>query len=239
MNARASIFLKITAVFVFAAAAWAINRSGLFQHTLDWIETLGVWAPCVFVTVYALSCIFFVPAFIFTVASGILFGLVKGACLSLAGGAIGAALAFLIGRYIAREPVRRLFAKNREFHALEGAVSARGWKIIVLARLSPIFPFLIGNYAFGLTRLSVWEYALASAAGTIPSAFAFAYAGTLLGSLTFLEAPGRERTPAEWALLAGGFISTVVLSLYLRRVAESALKDGVPLDEPGQNRGEI
>lgn len=231
--------LKVTAAAALAAAAWHLNRSGFFQASLDWIKTLGFWAPWVFALAQALSCVMFVPAFIFTMASGILFGTVQGALLSTAGGCLGAVTAFWIGRTIAREPVRRLFAKNREFQILESAVSARGWKIIILARFSPIFPFLIGNYAFGLTRLSPWEYAAASAAGNLPSAFAFAYAGTLIGNLASIEEHGRGRTPGEWALLAGGFISTVVLSLYLRRVAESALKEGEREDDPARNREEI
>lgn len=236
MSPRTQNFLKVLALIAVAALIWSVNRSGIFQKTLDWIQTLGVWAAPVFVFLYALSCVCFVPGFIFAVAAGILFGVVKGALLSLAGGGLGAASAFLIGRHLARAPVQRFLEKNREFNAIESAVCVRGWKIIVLARLSPIFPFLIGNYAFGLTRLSVWEYFFASVAGSIPSAFVAAYAGTLLGNLSFLESPGRGRSPADWALLAGGLAATVILSLYLRRVAETALRDFRPADNPGKDR---
>ncbi len=236
MSPRIKNILRVLAGIAVIAAIWGINRSGIFQRTLDWINTLGVWAAPVFVVLYALSCVCLVPGFIFAVASGILFGVVKGGALSLLGGGLGAAAAFLIGRYAARAPVQKFFAHNREFNAIESAVSVRGWKIIVLARLSPIFPFWIGNYAFGLTQLSVWEYFFASVAGSIPAAFAAAYAGTLLGDLAFLESPGRGRTSADWALLAGGLVATIVLSLYLRRVAETALQNFRPADNPGKDR---
>ena len=228
MNTRTQNFLKIFSVLALLAAAYAINRAGLFQKTLDWIETLGGWAAPVFVSVYALTCVFFVPAFVFSVAGGILFGVVKGAALSLLGGGIGAVTAFLIGRTIAHKPAQEFFAGNKEFKALEAEVSARGWKIIVLARLSPVFPFLIGNYAFGLTRLSAHEYFFASVIGSIPSALVYAYAGTVMGNLASLDLAKHQRSPAEWALLIVGLAATVGLSLYLRRIAQNALKKQSP-----------
>jgi len=219
-------FKILSAVLLIGAAVY-LNRSGLFQKTLDWIEGLGAGAPWVFLLVYVLTCIFFVPSFIFTFASGILFGLGRGIFLSVLGAGLGSTAAFLIGRFFAREWVSRAFANNREFLALSEASRLRGWRIVLLARLSPIFPFLVGNYAFGLTSIRARDYFFASVLGTLPSSAVYVYAGTVTGSLASLGGE-RSRTPAEWALLAAGLAATVVLSLYLRKVARQALAGQLP-----------
>ncbi|HTL48959.1 MAG TPA: TVP38/TMEM64 family protein [Verrucomicrobiae bacterium] len=221
-------FFKAFTAAVILGCAYYFNKAGLFQRTLEWIQGLGPWAPAVFLGVYILTCIFFAPSFVFTFASGILFGLWKGTLLSVLGAGLGSTAAFLIGRTMARDVVAKAFAANREFQALQEAVKEKGWKIILLARLSPIFPFLVGNYAFGLTRIPPAQYFFATMVGTLPSSTVYVYLGTITGNLALVNASGRTRTPAEWALLAVGLAATVGLSLYLRGIATKALKKNVP-----------
>ena len=204
-------------------AAFFANEYGLLQSTLDWIETSGKEGPFLFLVIYALSCVLFVPSFVFTFSSGILFGVVGGVLLSAVGNGTGSLGAFLIGRYLARDFVERKVSGVREFQRLSLALKKRGWKVILLARISPVFPFLIGNYAFGTTKIPAAHYFLASVVGTIPSALVYSYLGFVSGDLALLAQDGRQRTPAEWILLAAGLGATVLLAWYLRRIAEKDL----------------
>lgn len=212
---------RILVIAAIGGLAFYINQSGLFRNLLERIESLGVWAPFAFLVLYVLTCVFFVPSFIFTFAAGAVFGLWKGILYSLIGAGLGALSAFLIGRYLARAWAARYFEARPEFRRMDEAVKRKGWKIILLARLSPVFPFLVGNYAFGLTRMPALHYFFASVLGTIPSTAVYVYAGTVAGTLG--AGAGRGRTGAEWALLIGGLLATVVLTWYIRRAAREAL----------------
>ena len=100
----------------------------------------------------------------------------------------------------------------------------KGWKIVVLARLSPVFPFLVGNYFFGLTALPAKNYFAASLLGSIPSTAVYVYLGTLSRDLV-LGGSARSRTPAEWILFFAGLAVTAILTIYLRRVARQVLEN--------------
>ncbi len=214
-------FLKILVLLAVGAIAFLFNRFGLLQKTLDWIHGFGVLGPCVFILVFAMACVFFVPSIIFTFSGGALFGMGIGVPASLAGITLGSTCAFLIGRYLVRGLVEKFFMENKEFQRLSRALQKKGWKIIILARFSPVFPFWLGNYAFGATRIDAWHYALATAIGSLPSTLLFTYLGFLMHDLSSFQASGRARTPQEWALLGFGLLATVFLAWYLRRVAES------------------
>ncbi len=205
--------------------AYLANRYGILQKTLVWMKGMGPFAPLLFVAVYALTCVFFVPSFFFTFGAGSLFGIALGIPLALLGTGLGSAAALIIGRYGARNFVAKRFENNSKFKALETALGKKGWQIVVLARLSPVFPFSVGNYAFGLTPISVRAYFFASMLGTIPSAAVYVYLGKITGSLA---GPGRTHSPAEWGLLILGLIATVALTLVIQRTAKKALAERVP-----------
>lgn len=219
------LFLRLLILAAVCILVWQVHRTGFLQQSLDWIDSLGALGPAVFVAVYALTCVFFVPSLVFTFSGGVLFGFWKGALLSLAGTGLGSLAAFLIGRYLARHFMAQRFAKNREFSKLAQMIRKKGWKIVALARLSPIFPFSIGNYAFAITEISASHYVGASLLGTIPSTALYTYLGTLLGDVALLGSPGRVRTWPEWVFLAAGFAATILLSYYLRRFAQKALAE--------------
>lgn len=222
---RATGLLALIAV---AGGAWALNAEGRVQAALDAVQGLGAWGAVLFTGLYTLGVVLFVPSIVLTLAAGALFGFALGLPLTLLGAAAGAVTAFGIGRTLARERVERALAGNETFHALNRAVAERGWRIVLLARLTPVFPFAIGNYGFGLSALSARAYGLASLLGTIPSNAVYVYAGSLSGSLAAATAAERSRTPGEWALLAGGLLVTVALTVYLRRLAARELARSVP-----------
>ncbi|HXV27476.1 MAG TPA: TVP38/TMEM64 family protein [bacterium] len=215
--------LRILVGLLILAAAYYLNRYGLLRKSLEEIDALGHWAPFLFIFLYVLTCLFFVPSIVFTFAGGMFFGLSRGFLLSLTGAGIGAVSAFLIGRYLARDWILKRFGKSQKFLKLNQMVRHKGWKIVVLARLSPIFPFFIGNYLFGLTSLSAKNYLAASVIGTVPSTAVYVYLGTLSRDLSLIGSGGRSRTPAEWGLFLVGMMATILLTLYFRRLARKAL----------------
>ena len=165
-----------------------------------------------------------VPSVAPNFAAGALFGVLQGLPLTLLGAGLGAVSAFGLGRTFARASVERRFGSDPRFEVLSRLAQERGWKIVALARLTPIFPFSIGNYAFGLTSIRARDYLFASMLGTIPSNAVYVYLGAAAGEVAAGGASGSERTPAEWALLGAGLVATVVLMFFLRRLANEALE---------------
>ena len=134
---------------------------------------------------YALATVLFLPAWIFTVGAGLTFGLVWGTVVAICGATIGATLAFLISRYAARRAVSQRFAANKKFAAIDQAIGKQGWKMVALLRLSPLIPFNLSNYLYGLSAIELLPYILASFFGMLP--------GTLLYSLSRNHRQGRNR----------------------------------------------
>ncbi len=190
---------------------------------LDRIRGLGPLAPVLFIIIYILGAILFVPGSILTIGGGVLFGLLWGSIYVSIGATIGAAAAFLIGRYLARGWVRSQLEGNRKFAAIDEAVGREGWKIVALTRLSPVFPFNLLNYAFGLTAVSFRDYAIATWAGILPGTILYVYLGSLGGTLAHSGESGR--TPAQWALDIVGLIATIAVAVYAGRLASRALRE--------------
>jgi uncharacterized membrane protein YdjX (TVP38/TMEM64 family) len=126
--------------------------SSTLRELLQWISGLGASAPLVFMPLYVVACVLFVPGSILTLSAGFLFGVVRGSVYVSIAATLGATLAFLIGRYFARQWVAARLANYPKFNAVDEAVAREGWKIVALTRLSPVFPFNLLNYSFGLTR---------------------------------------------------------------------------------------
>src|SRR5260370_3414435 len=198
--------------------------SAPLRGLLQWISRLGPTAPLVFIPVYVIACVLFVPGSILTLSAGFLFGVVRGSMYVSAAATLGATLAFLIGRYCAREWVAARLANYPKFEAVDEAVAREGWKIVPLTRLSPVFPFNLLNYAFGLTNVGVRDYVLASWAGTLPGTILYVYLGSLAGDLTRVATGGAQRSATEWALYAIGLLATIAVTVYVTRVSNRALK---------------
>ena len=174
-----------------------------------WIDSLGIVGPAVYVGVYIAATVLFVPGLILTVASGAIFGLGTGFLVVNVGATIGAGLAFLIARYVAREKMAEIAAANRKFDAIDSAIAEGGWKIVAMLRLSPAVPFNLQNYLFGLTPVSFRAYFLTSWIAMMPGTFLYVYIGHITG--TAFGGP-REKTTAEWAALVIVLVATVAQS---------------------------
>ncbi|PHQ33900.1 VTT domain-containing protein [Rhodopirellula bahusiensis] len=194
----------------------------------EWIGGLGWWGPIVLVLLYIVATILFVPGTILTLAAGAIFGLAVGTIVVSIGSTVGAALAFLISRYVAREKVAKLAEDNRRFAAIDRAIEEGGWKIVGLLRLSPALPFNLQNYLYGLTPIRFWPYVFTSWLAMLPATFLYVYLGHITGAAVSAD---RERTPAEWAMLAVGLLATIAVTIYVTRLASRKLNEQVDQDQ--------
>ena len=148
----------------------------------DWIDGFGAAAPIVFIAVYAVATVAFLPGTPLSLLAGLVFGPVLGALWAVIGATIGATLAFLVGRYAARSLVEGWTANNERVRKLDEGVERQGWRMLLITRLVPVFPFNLQNYAYGLTKIGLGTYVLLTAVCIVPGAAVFTFAGGSLAS---------------------------------------------------------
>ena len=224
---KLKVIMVIVAIMILLAAAKYFHVQQLLRSSLDWVASLGPWGPLIFIAIYILACVLFLPGSILTLGGGVLFGVIKGSIIVSISATLGATCAFLVGRYLARDWVAKKIQANEKFQAIDEAVAREGWKIVGLTRLSPVFPFNLLNYAYGLTRVSLRDYFFASWIGMMPGTILYVYIGSLAGEVAKLGSEGRTRTFAEWALYIVGLIATVAVTIFITRIARTALQKKV------------
>lgn len=192
-------------------------------NALNWVDQLGPTGPAIFILLYVAACVFFIPGSALTLGAGAIFGVVRGSIIVSVGSTMGATAAFLIGRYFARDWIARKIRKNEKFAAIDQAVGREGWKIVGLTRLSPAFPFSLLNYAYGLTKVSLRDYVLASWIGMMPGTIMYVY----LGSLARLGVEARQATTAQTALKIVGLLATIAVTVYITKIGRKALKQRI------------
>ena len=217
------LLLIILVVFLLLAGIKYFHVQELLKKVLSWVADLGPWGPFFYILIYILACVFFIPGSILTLGAGVLFGVIKGSIIVSIAATLGATCAFLVGRHIARDWVSKKIQSNPKLQAIDEAVAREGWKIVGLTRLSPVFPFNLLNYTYGLTRVSLRDYFLASWIGMMPATVMYVYIGSLAGEIAKIGGEGRSRTPAEWALYIVGLIATAAVTVYITRIARAAL----------------
>ena len=191
---------------------------------LKWIESLGYIGGIAFIATYILSTVVFIPATILTLGAGVVFGVVWGSLYVFVGATLGAIAAFLIGRYLARDWIGKKIEGNQKFVAIDQAVAHSGFKIVLLTRLSPLFPFNLLNYAFGITGVSFKEYALASI-GMLPATVMYVYIGSLAGDVARIGSEDQSTDAIKWGIRIIGFIATVAVTVYATRLAQKAIAE--------------
>lgn len=206
--------------FLFNPQAW-------LRNALEWIEGLGSVGALAFIALYIIATVAFLPGSILTLGAGVVFGVVMGSLYVFIGATIGATAAFLVGRYLARNWVAKKIADNKNFGAIDRAVGKEGFKIVLLTRLSPIFPFNLLNYAYGVTGVSLKDFVLASI-GMIPGTIMYVYIGSLAGSIATIGTQSQPGNPnVQWAIRIIGFIATVAVTIYVTKLARKALETEV------------
>jgi uncharacterized membrane protein YdjX (TVP38/TMEM64 family) len=205
--------------------------SPFLPQFVAWVHTLGAWAPFAFLGAYLVVCVLMLPAFLLIMAAGAVFGMVKGTALALVGATLGGTVAFLIGRYIAREQVAKRVAKNPTLATIDRVIGEDGLRLVFLLRLSPAVPFVLTNYALGVTRVRLRDFMLGTV-GLTPIMLAYAGYGSASGAGP--RADGSS--PVSAGVLALGFVATVILVVFLTRIAQKAIAEAeaakLKLDAP-------
>jgi uncharacterized membrane protein YdjX (TVP38/TMEM64 family) len=228
------------AFFLTTTPAWAIGEGfspqNLLRDALEHIQGLGAVGAIAFIALYIVAAVAFLPGSVLTLGAGVVFGVVQGSIYVFIGATLGATLAFLVGRYIARGWISRKIEGNPKFKAIDEAVGREGFKIVLLTRLSPVFPFNLLNYALGVTQVSLRDYFF-GCIGMIPGTVMYVYIGSLARDLTAIGSASQPSNPGvQWAIRIIGFIATVAVTLYVTKVARKALAESVtPGAIPEQN----
>ena len=195
-----------------------------FAHFESYVRSLGAIGPVVVVLVYIVCTVLFVPGSAITIGSGTLFGLSTGFVVVVLGANLGALCSFLLARGLLRDKVARWAAGNAKFRSLDQAIGKQGFKMVLLTRLSPVFPFVLLNYLLGMTAVRTASYIMANLLGMLPATFLFVYIG----------AAARDALGAQVDASAGfyqqilkyvGLLATVGVVVVVTRVARKALRE--------------
>jgi pyruvate/2-oxoglutarate dehydrogenase complex dihydrolipoamide dehydrogenase (E3) component/uncharacterized membrane protein YdjX (TVP38/TMEM64 family) len=222
--------MKNSKVILFLALLVAAGVGFLYLPLRQWfvqlegyVRSLGTLGPVVVVLVYVLSTVLLIPASIITLGAGTLFGLKTGLIVVVIGANLGALCSFLLARTFLREKVAQWAQANAKFRFLDDAIGRQGFKMVLLVRLSPIFPFILLNYFLGLTAVRTGAYVLANLLGMLPATFLFVYVG----------AAARDAIAGQVDASAGfyqqilkyvGLLATVAVVVMVTRIARKALR---------------
>ncbi|MBW4654149.1 MAG: TVP38/TMEM64 family protein [Kaiparowitsia implicata GSE-PSE-MK54-09C] len=200
-----------------------------FAETENWLSTLGPAAVPAFIVLYLLATVFGLPNIVLVLVGGAVFGLVKGIAAVSIADTLSAIACFWVGRTLARSRIERWLSKNPSFAQLDKAVGEKGWKILLLTRLSPLVPSNVLNYGFSCTQVNFWQYCFFSWVGMLPVISLYVYLGSL-GSTLFQDGI----TPENIALQGGGAVLAIAAGWYTTNLARKALRPDGSDESPQQ-----
>lgn len=217
--------VALVAAALVAAVVLGRELGGYLPSFAAWVNGLGVWGPVVFIVGYIGATVAFVPGALLTLAAGAIFGIVNGTIYVFIGATVGSSAAFLVSRHLARGAIERRLVNNPRFAAIDRAVGSAGRKIVILLRLSPVFPFNLLNYGLGLTNVRFIDYLVASI-GMLPGTLLYVYYGKLAGDVAALAGGAAvERDAAYYAVLGLGLVATIAVTTIVTRTARRALRE--------------
>lgn len=223
--------LRLTAALLLVTAMgvgfFLLPVRDYMSEFLEQVKEMGTLGPVLLAALYIPACLLFLPGWILTMGAGFAFGVVRGTIAVSVGSTLGAVAAFLVGRTLARDWIEQKVAGNARFRAIDQAVGQQGFKIVLLTRLSPIFPFNLLNYAFGITKVSLRDYVLASWIGMLPGTVMYVYFGSAVKSLSDLVAGKVDGGVGQKVLFALGLLATIAVTVLVTRIARKALQESV------------
>ena len=222
------------ALIALSIAASFLPLAEWIKAISEWVKTLGPFGILVFALFYAAATVLFVPGSLLTIAAGLIFGVFVGTLAAWSGAVLGASLAFLIGRYLARSKIEEQTKGNKKFRAIDEAIGKRGWKIIGLLRLSPLIPFNLSNYFYGITKVGFWPYLFSSAGGMLPGTLLYVYLGA--AGKVELSGGGKEYSPVQYVFFGVGLLATIGVTIWVSRIAKKALKESGATKDDGEQR---
>ncbi len=201
--------LLVAVLAAILAAARVFDLGDRLVELRAWILGLGPLGAVVFVLIYGVATTVALPASVLTVAAGAMFGSAQGVALVSVGSTLGAAGAFALARWLARDAVSRWLADSEKFRQLDALTGRHGAIIVAITRLVPIFPFNLLNYGFGLTRIPFWTYLFWSWLCMLPGTVLY-----VVGADAIARGLAEGRVP--WALVAALAVALGILALLVR-----------------------
>ena len=194
----------------------------------EWAARLPAWAAShgfqgvlLVAAVYIACALLFGPAWLVTLAIGLTYGFVRGLVLVSIVSTLGAAIAFLIGRHLARRRVEELIRRRPTFAAVDRAIGRHGWKIVFLLRLSAVVPYTISNYVYGATAIRFWPYVAASWIGMLPITAVYVSIGA--AGRAALAGPPGQASPWRWVIIGGSILLTLGVAVFIARISRREL----------------
>ena len=236
----------LLAAVILAGIALIVNQLGLFDmlkggslkervERLDGMfQSLGGWAPAVYILIWILSCTLLLPGLPITIAGALVFGAVWGSVYTAVGANIGACAAFLVGRYAARSMVEGWIAKNKSLKKIDEGVRQQGWRMLMITRFVPLFPFSLQNYVYGLTNIPFRTYALVTIPTILPGTIAYNFAAGSAREV-ILSGGQPEALKRTVLYLAVAAVFFVIVSLIAGRAKK---RYGAVADEAGPSQGD-
>src|SRR6266508_1021037 len=223
MKARKAIIIILVVALV-AGAVLSLPVRQWFTEFESYVKSLGAIGPVVVVLAYVICTVLFIPGSAITVGAGSLFGLKTGFIVVVLGANLGALCSFLLARSFLREKVAAWAAANPKFRSLDQAIGRQGFKMVMLTRLSPVFPFVLLNYFLGLTAVRTGAYILANLIGMLPATFLFVYIGAAARD-ALADQPDATAGFYQQVLKYVGLLATVAVVVIVTRIARKALRE--------------
>ena len=216
-----SIFALAAALLVLAGLGLPIRE--MAESIFGWIQGNPNISWLVFLGVYILATVLLLPGSVLTIGGGWIFGFVEGLVVVSLSSTLAASCSFLIGRYLARAWVEGKISQDSRYRSLDRAIGERGFFVVLLTRLSPLFPYNLLNYAWGISSVRLSHYVLASWMGMIPGTLLYVYLGAAASDISqlFSGASG-EAVGQEWLFIVG-LAATAVLVIFIARLATKNL----------------
>lgn len=225
MDGRSVILAMLFGIVFVAVILGILVWSGAHRSVLEllhWLDGMGPVALLLFIVIMALVVVLVLPGVLFTTGAGFVFGVTQGSLAVILGTALGSVLAFLIGRFLLGERATRWLREHDRLAPFNAELGARGWRLVLLTRLMPLFPFKLTNYLFGLSPITLRGFTAGTLIGIVPWSVHNVYLGALAADLSGIGLRP-ERSPVEWALYVAGFVATIVTIVYVSRVARRGL----------------
>jgi uncharacterized membrane protein YdjX (TVP38/TMEM64 family) len=222
--------LTVTGTLTLNLSMGQTSIKNIMTLVLAWIDSLGNWGVLLFIAFYVLATMLLISAAVLTLGAGLLFGVVKGSIIASIASTIGATVSFLLGRYLLRDWVAKEIEKRPKFQAIDRAVAKNGWKIVGLTRLSPLFPFVFLDYAFGVTKVPLKDYVLATWIAMIPSTVMYVYLGYIPRAADSTMEAATHGDLVHLVLKVMTVIATIAITVYITRLAHQSLNEELQLN---------
>ena len=227
------VLLALVALAVITLLWLLPVREGLLLLQAQ-IKSYGPLAPVIYALVYVVATLLLIPGSVLTLGAGPLFGFWQGLLIVIISANLAAFCAYLLARTALRQRVAQWAADNPKFAALDRAIGQNGFKMVLLSRLSPAFPFTLLNYLLGLTTVSPGAYGLANLIGMLPGTFLYVYLGTTAGDA--LAGSGNSVAWGQYALRIVGLLATLAIVVLVTRIARKAIAEAEAAAKAGAEK---